>query len=41
MKNKDITGDFEIHKLNTDGANSEITKPEENVEFIAVLKNMS
>lgn len=38
MKDKVITGRFEIRKIITDGDESEITKPEKGAEFIAVLK---
>lgn len=38
MKDHVITGSFEIRKIITDGQESEITKPEQGAEFIAVLK---
>lgn len=38
MKDHVITGSFEIRKIITDGQESEITKPEQDAEFIAVLK---
>lgn len=38
MKDYVITGSFEIRKIITDGQESEITKPEQGAEFIAVLK---
>ena len=38
MRDHVITGSFEIRKVITDGQESEITKPEQGAEFIAVLK---
>lgn len=38
MKDNIITGNFEIHKIITDGENSEITETEKGAEFIAVLE---
>lgn len=36
-KEQVVTGNFELHKINTSGEVSEITKPEEGAEFMVVL----